>query len=281
MDTKRIADYLRQFPEALGEEMLNVLDALLFLERDSLGAGLASFLETGASEDEIYVPLTIGPEKSAHHLPYFLADQRETRLNVLTLEEALELDGPITFFDDCNISGTQSCTAVQVWFGLEPDLPEEAPDLATELAPEQRAKLLGRRTRFRFAYAHKPGLGELSSLLSTVGLGDDVEAQNLEVRTTPAADLEISSELLAFLQEVGHDVLSSTKGADNPERWPEARCEGYALGYGGKQQLLVMFYNTPTGTLTALWKTGRFRGAPWLPLFPRRDEPGVVRPLGQ
>ena len=100
----------------------------------------------------------------------------------------------------------------------------------------------------------------------------------MEERGKPLTDLAPSSSLVDFLREVGRDVLQSTKGEENAGKWTEERCTEYALGYGDDQQIVVLFYNTPTGTITALWKSGRFRGAPWLPLFPRRNEPGVVRP---
>jgi HD superfamily phosphohydrolase len=280
VDSKRIRDFLRQFPEDLAKEMLTLLEKVLFLDRDRLGKDFAEFLADDAEAQEQYVPLTQHAEKSANHLPYFLADGRETRLNVVTLGEALASGDPITFFDDCNISSTQSRTAVQVWFGLEPLLADEAAELASPLTEKEAEELTERRCRFRFAYGHKVGLEEFIELLSSVSMGSDVEAQHLEERSRPLAE-SASDELVAFLREVGEDVLTSTKGLEKPERWTNDRCAAYALGYGDCQQLVVMFYNTPTGTVTALWKSGRFRGAPWMPLFPRRGEPGVSRPPGQ
>jgi len=278
VDTKRVRDFLRQFPEPFAEEMLGVLESLLFLDRDELGARLAAYLETGAGEDESYVPLTEPADKSASHLPYFLADRRETRLAVRSLADALESPGGITFFDDCNISGTQSRTAVQVWMGEEPDAPNEDTTLAQALTRAQIEELKTRRVRFRFAYAHVPGIENLGKLSAAHELGTDIAALHLEQRHKPLAEASVSEGLLEFLRDVGTDVLLSTKGVDRSGDWPEARCRECALGYGDSQNLTVMFYNTPTGTVTALWKAGRFRGSPWLPLMPRRDEPGIVRP---
>ncbi len=281
VDTKRIRDYLRQFPETLSEEMLSILESIQFLDRDALGARFAEFLEVDAHDHENYVPLTQTPEKSAYHLPYFLADRRETKLNVVTLDQALSSDRPITFFDDCNISAMQSRTVVQTWFGRAPELPMEASSVARPLTSEEAEMLAGRRIRFRFAYAHILGLNALAKTVSEIGLNSDIAACETESRSAPFSDQGPSQALTCFLKDVGRDTLSSTKGTDSPDRWPAERCEQYALGYGDLQQLVILFYNTPTGTLTALWKAGRFRGAPWLPLFPRRDEPGIVRPASQ
>jgi HD superfamily phosphohydrolase len=280
LDSKRITDFLRQFPEPLGEQMLTLLESVLFLDRSDLGEELAAYLADGASPSESFVPLTDKPDKSASHLPYFLADRRETRLNVVSLANALAADGPITLFDDCNISGSQSRTAVQVWLGLDPDLPDEADTLARGLTKKQIAQLKERSLRFRFAYSHELGMTRLKELLSGCGLDADVAARYVEAREKPLAEV-VSQELLEFLRLVGRDLLGSTKAEADPTRWTDQRCDEFALGYGDSQQLVVMFYNAPTGAVTALWKGGRFRGSPWLPLFPRRGEPGVVRPLGQ
>ena len=278
VDRGRITAFLRQFPEAHGEQMLDVLEALRFLGRHDLGEGLAEFLAVDAHLDEQYVALTRRPEKSGAHLPYFLADKRETRLRVVSLEEALSEDGPITFFDDCIVSGTQPRTAVQTWFGLDPDLPAEQAELADPLSPELQARLTDRRVRFRFAYGHAPGIGTLAGLTQQLGLGEDIAARITETRTKPLAESDLApSELMRFLASVGTDLLVSTKQQQNADKWTNERCAEFALGYGDRQQLVVLLYNTPTGAVTALWKGGRFRGAPWLPLFPRRGEPGVTR----
>ncbi len=279
VDDKRIVDFLRQFPEALGEEMLAVLEELHYLGRAALGEEFAEFLVQGADDHENFVPLTQRADKSAYHLPYFLADERETRLNVVSLPEALTADAPITFFDDGVISGMQPRTAVQTWCGLPADLPDEAAQLAEPLSGDQLAALRARRLRFRFAYGHAPGLRSLAALTSEQDLGVDIAARIVEERERPVSEFGgASNELRAFLAAVGEDVLSSTKGRSNPGKWTSERCREYALGYGDRQQLVVLIYNAPTGAITALWKSGRFRGSPWLALFPRRGEPGVPRP---
>jgi len=43
------------------------------------------------------------------------------------------------------------------------------------------------------------------------------------------------------------------------------------LGYGDCELLVVFYYNTPNNTLPILWKDGVVDGAPWMPLFPRRE----------
>jgi HD superfamily phosphohydrolase len=278
VDRGRIVDFLRQFPEAESEEMLGVLEAIRYLDRGDLGERLAEFLAEGAEPDEQFVVLTRRPEKSGAHLPYFLADRRETRLNVVPLDTALTNSSPITFFDDCVVSGRQPRTAVQTWLGLDPDLPEERDELADRLGPDEVEALRGRRVRFRFAYGWTGGLSALRELTQENDLGGDVAARITEDRDRPLSAIPtVSPSLTTFLGDVGRDLLRSTKGQENPSKWTDSRCKAFALGYGDCQQLVVLVYNTPTGTVTSLWKSGRFGGAPWLPLFPRRGEAAVTR----
>ena len=50
--------------------------------------------------------------------------------------------------------------------------------------------------------------------------------------------------------------------------WAEKR----ALGYGNDAFLVLFPNNTPSATLTCLWKRGTVDGIPWMPLFPRRQK---------
>jgi HD superfamily phosphohydrolase len=275
VDERRIGMFLRQFPEPLAEQMLAVLPDLIFLDRDRLGEDLADFMVQGAKPDECYVPLTKQADKSALHLPYFLADNRAARLPIAQLDEALQGDHPLTFFDDVLVSGRQTKTVLQTLLGLEPCLPDET-GLVEPLDEEHIAALKSRRIRFRFGYGWQRGLDDLSTFIQEEGLGEDVAA--LERRAERFSELSgVSAELCDFLRAVGQELLLSTKAAENPDKWTPERCEEYALGYGDCQQFAVTFYNAPTGTLVPLWKSGRFHGTPWLPLFPRRGELGVTR----
>jgi hypothetical protein len=83
---------------------------------------------------------------------------------------------------------------------------------------------------------------------------------------------EGGAELTSFLAEVGEQLLLSTKHREEPGKWTATLCAERALGYSNAKRLIVLAYNNPTSTVTALWKSGTFRGAPWMPLFPRRGE---------
>jgi deoxynucleoside triphosphate triphosphohydrolase SAMHD1 len=274
VDEKRIKAFLDQFPERFVEPMLAVLEHLHFLHRSALGSEFGNMLRMGASSNSTFAPLTKGPEKSAAHLAYFLADSPSDLKSVM-LDEALKQEGNITFFDESTLSGKQARTVLQIWFDYPLDLPEEA-DLARPLSNEERDRLRTQGIRLRFLYGLPQGIEHIKELTRELGLGEDVVAFSVEnglscsLETTPG--LTQVDELRAFLRDIGNELHLSTNLKERPEKWTTQRCQERALGYSNLEQLLVFGYNTPTATLTALWKGGIYRKTPWLPLFPRRGE---------
>lgn len=271
VDESWICEYLDQFPEDLVEFMLRVIEHVRFFDRDDLGKGFADAMKAGATASTKYVPLSKPLEKSASHLGYFLADDMSGP-RPISLEQALATDGDITFFDDCVISGTQSRATLQTWFGLPKDVDE---DLADELTEAQRTALRDRQIRFRFLFGTQEGIGHFAELARQLELGEDIQAVHSST-SQPAIrailDADDGTRLRGFLADVGEALLASTKAKTDPTKWTDARCREFALGYGSLEQLIVLMYNTPTATITALWKTGEYHGAKWQPLFPRRGE---------
>lgn len=271
VDESRIYSFLDQFPESLVEPMLKVIENVRFFDRDDLGKGFADAMKAGATASTKYVPLSKPLVKSASHLGYFLADDVGGP-RPISLEQALAADGDITLFDDCVISGTQSRATLQTWFGLPTDVDE---DLADQLTEPQRKALTGRQVRFRFLFGTQEGIGHFAKLARQLDLGDDIQAVHLST-AQPAISAILEEHdcgrLREVLADVGQALLASTKAKNDPTKWTQARCREFALGYGGLEQLIVLMYNTPTATITALWKSGDYQGANWLPLFPRRGE---------
>lgn len=266
INEETVTAYLDQFPDHLVEQALELVEKVQYFGRDRLGKQFRSFLGNGH-----LVPLIQAPDKSATHITYFLRDAG-LQGGVSTLAEALLGESEaITLFDDCQISGKQARTAVQCWLGLPPDLPGDVPKIgAKKLDDTQLALLRTKNLQFRFAYAPVEGMERLRELLRENGLRGDVKAMCDSDRLAHKV-VAPGSELHTFLEEVGKELLRSTKQVRDPSKWTDERCERCALGYSGDQRLVVFSYNTPTGTLTALWSNGEYRGAPWRPLFPRPD----------
>ncbi len=267
VDHRRIVRFLDQFPEQLVLPMLSVLESVEFLSRDNLGGQFASRLADDADEATVFVPLTAEYTKSASHLPYFLADNH-AQLRIMSLADALGAPDAsrLVVFDDVLISGVQSGEVVDTWFGDA----ENSDSIV--LSPDARDALREKDVRFRFGYAWAPGLDALRDAAVRHQLGADVDALTVDEVERPLDGVANGEALRTFLARVGFEVLSSTKGARSDDPWSADKCEERAVGYGNSERLVVLPYNTPTGTITALWKTGAFSGADWMPLFPRRGE---------
>lgn len=271
LDMNRIQLFFDQFPENLVDGALKLLEGITFLDRTELGKGLATTLGT-ATDNTCYVPLQEELDKSAQHISYFLADVQDGP-KAVKLKDALSTSDRIIFFDDCLLSATQAIAVVKKWFGL-PTISDDK--LTIQLSPEEQNLLKSKKVAFRFLYATNDGIDSLSQLTSNLELGNDIKATSTIVTgkkpIDELLDSGIAKQMRDFLGEVGQALLKSTKQKKDPSKWTEDRCKSFALGYGGLEQLLVFAYNTPTGTITPLWKAGDYCGVPWLPLFPRRGE---------
>lgn len=273
VDRDHLIAYLDQFPERLIAPMVTVLESLMFVSRDQLGTGFLAGVRL-APEREVFVPLSTAMRKSAGHMSYYFADAPGEPPPILPIAQALKTEADLIVFDDVLISGTQAIDQVRVWFGQESSLDEEFGDPLT--GPE-REILKQRSVRFRFAWGYEPGLDRLRKALGELGLPADVGAVQSEP-VGPGLGRALRGDELtsvrAYLEKVGRALLMSTKHVVDPERWTKERCNERALGYGNDERLVVLPYNTPTGTVTALWKGGTSGSTPWLPLIPRRGELG-------
>ncbi|GAB5505965.1 MAG: hypothetical protein Rhirs2KO_11280 [Rhizobiaceae bacterium] len=89
------------------------------------------------------------------------------------------------------------------------------------------------------------------------------------------APAEIGDELKGFLKSVGTSTLAWCRfGVSSPDDLKDkdhkAECENNALGYDGAGAAMCTLTNVPTGTFTAFWAPGFYRGGPWMPLLIRR-----------
>jgi len=266
---ERVRDFLAQFPEPLVEPMLEALEKIEFLDRGRLGTDFAASLMKQSPTNAVFVPLTSGYAKSASHIPYFLSDHRGS-LPFMSLEEALKTDRPLVVFDDVLVSGTQSTKILNTWLGERKPPYRGVP----VLGPDQRQALRERSVRFHFAWAWHQGVERLAERQQVLQLDAEVGAMVIDESGPALNGISNSEALRAFLREVGKSVLMTTKGQRGRKPWSEEKCERSALGYNNDERLVVIEYNTPTGTITPLWSSGTFRNADWTPLFPRRQRSG-------
>jgi hypothetical protein len=67
-------------------------------------------------------------------------------------------------------------------------------------------------------------------------------------------------------------VAEISPGLFSDKSWPTETLANRVLGYGNLAKLTVFAHNVPKSLLPIFWKYGEYRGRPWFPLFPEREE---------
>jgi len=270
LSPERVLAWLRQFPPHFGEKPLQLLEQLRFIGRHEVVAALTEFM--GADEG---APFSGGaicplgePKDSSAVTAYWSGDgQSQAGMAVLSVGDALSRpDVPLVFVEDFIGSGQQSVSILEAWLGATPTTTlneERAP-----LDPDAAATLKKRKLAFVFAAGQKDGRELLEKRAEELALDAVVFVHDEEVpRAFPEAEHDKTKDLEEFCRSVGEALLlDPAKGHD--EEWVDAR----AFGYGNNAFLVLFGYNTPSQTLTCLWKDGSYEDVPWMALFPRRTK---------
>jgi hypothetical protein len=271
LSRKRILDWLRQFNGDFDDEPLKLLERIQLVGRDCATTAIRRLVEegNGCLDNGAICPLGSAKDSSAI-VTYYANDLHGFRgLSVETLLAALPQDRPIIFVDDFIGSGSQSISILEDWLGEERtvDINETRGE---ELAETSKQLLRERQLGFVFAAGTSNGVERLREACERLGLNAlvaDVDGGlapkafdgNPGVRRRALKD-ECERIGLALLQD------------DDP-RHDEAWRNDRSLGYGNDAFLVITSYNTPSQTLTCLWKEGEVDGVRWVPLFPRRKKP--------
>lgn len=265
---ERIQAWLRQFPAGLEDEPLRLLEEMRLVARHEVVGALTRFL--AGEPGQAFAAGTLcpfgAPKDSSAVTTYWAGDEAPDGMTVQPLAETLvRRDGPIVFVEDFIGSGQQSVSILEAWLGEEQttDLGEQREPLTPEAAAQLRRRKLG----FVFAAGQTEGVSTLKARAEALEL--DIEVF-LGIEAAPRAfggGSDSRHRLEKFCREVGHELLlDPVRGHD--EEWAAKR----ALGYGNNSFLVLFGYNTPSQTLTCIWKEGRYAGLPWMPLFPRRKK---------
>lgn len=177
------------------------------------------------------------------------------------------------FLDDNIGSGRQAHEIFSQWFGQQGLVLDE--HHVTELNDEMKDSLRCRSIAILSCVAYTEGVERLQAALPNLGLELRVckgftsldEQVGCFHPTTDIfySDDEDREEAKEMVERIGVQLLAAKNWSDECKRLN-------ALGYGGNQGLTVFFHNTPTSTLPVLWARGTVDGAPWFPLFLRREK---------
>jgi len=275
VDEERIRDWVRQFEDdGLIDSALKMVSEVRLIGRRETTSAVDRFIREHREFHGASLAVLGSPKDSSAVSVYWAHDAaREFELEGRSLERAITEDRPIVFVDDFIGTGWQAGGIVANWFGEEP--PENIHEArGDELVERLRERFRSNdRVAFLFVSGKPEGSDYLTKVIQQVGLTAlvhiDVPATSLPrafgkhlygsdaaeeafLRRCRAIGLELLTE-----PNIGHDAS-----------WAEKR----ALGYGNDAFLVLFPNNTPSATVTCLWRRGTVDGIPWMPLFPRRQK---------
>ena len=270
-----IAEWLLQFNSEDIPSALRILEHVRFWDRAAMMDAFSMGLDHLGAEalEAQWVPLG-GGTTSSHLLNYLMADlKRLGKCPTAVLGSANDLQdaGRVIFYDENVYSATQSRTVFRQWLGRprEEWLVNEKhvdPLADTKLAILRKAKI-----DFLFLVGRRDGLRALTEavkdLLGHGNVDGHIVAPDETSCFREAACVfdnkdSIEKARNAF-EWAGRKALADKKGI-----WEDAKIEDRLLGYSNPGGLNVFFYNVPTSTVTALWRT--CQQSSWMALFPRR-----------
>jgi HD superfamily phosphohydrolase len=270
LSPERVLAWLRQFPTTLEDEPLKMLEEMRLVSRHDVVTALGAFLDSPMGEEfrnAAVCPLG-DPKDSSAVTTYWAGDHNGPNgLRVLSLGDALSVpDMPILFVEDFIGSGQQSVSILEAWLGVEPTtrLSEEREALSSSAAEQLSSRRLG----FVFAAGRADGATLLRERASDLDLAAKVYMGSASApKAFDGAQTEKRAQLRDFCVAVGRELLLDSE-VGHDEAWVEDR----VLGYGNEGFLVLFGYNTPTQTLTCVWKDGMYDNVPWMPVFPRRPK---------
>jgi HD superfamily phosphohydrolase len=270
LNPAKIRDWVAQFPDEFQDKALIAVESMLLLDRRKINDALVEFLGDDGNERFRGSPLVpIGsPKDGSALLTYFAGDSSGLYGNTpQSLPEALSTGRPLVFIDDIIGQGSSVISIFENWLNLADTqgLREERGTPLTEVfADTLRTTPIAIVT----SAARTVGLGRIREFLvdkyhldvtvhSLLKDSDIPRLANMPVLNSQSP----KDDFLSYCQRVGEELLD---GSDNANQ--------RGLGYGNEGVLVISAHNTPTMTLTMLWKDGIVEGTQWRPLMPRKPK---------
>ncbi|HET9591894.1 MAG TPA: hypothetical protein VFP17_03160 [Solirubrobacterales bacterium] len=259
MSESRIRGFVRQFGVEHSDEALTLLQRLRIFGRVELVEAVRSYLKQSEVDFASAVPLGEAKDSSAV-TTYYVGDIAD--IKVRTLRDALGHEGNILFAEDFVGSGNQTISVLENLLDADRtvNLHEEREE---PLPPDVRELFKARKLAIVFSRGRREGAINLEAAAKKLGLDLDVY---LHEESAPSAK-DASPEFLDRCKTIGRQLLQD-ENPNHDEEWIEERI----LGYGNEAFVVAFPYNTPTQTLTCLWKSGTVDGIEWVPLLPRRPK---------
>ncbi|MFS0901140.1 hypothetical protein [Mycolicibacterium litorale] len=260
----RVANWIKQFPtDELAESALCMLEGVRHINRSYLNSALEDYLQQDSERGpSILVPFG-QPKDSSSVLTYMVRDlgsRFDFELKPIT--DAVFMDQPIIMIDDYVGRGSAGIEILENWLGAVST--QELNQSRVEPLPARvRPELLKADITIVFANGKQEGAENLRNRAVALGFENlKTHIYNTDIPSlhspTVIPDEGRRSRLIDFCRTQGAKAIMESGKS-------EAVSEERALGYGNDALLLVGSFNTPTATLTCIWKGSSV----WTPLLPR------------
>lgn len=269
INATKIRDWLTQFPDQYIPHALATVESIKLLDRALINQSVRSFMEDAANDGFLGAPLVpIGGAKDGSALQtYFAGDVgREFGSEPLAFPDAILTGKPLVFVDDLIGRGSSIISVFEAWLGL-PDTQHLVEERGEPLAPVLQEALRNIPIAIVTSAAREGGKETIEGALASYGLDvrvrpllDDAQLPRLE-STLKSSALKDVEGFTTYCREVGRELVADGRDPD-----------GRALGYGNDALLVITSFNTPTMTLTLLWKEGLVGGTTWRPLVGRKPK---------
>jgi hypothetical protein len=265
-----IRRWTSQFDEEAAAIALEMLEEITFLDVPMIEESFRKFMESDQGRPyrgANVVPLG-GPQDGSFAVGLALRDiASQFACRIETVENALRDDmTPLLFVDDFVGTGSSAAGIFASWLGHENPLGENRPAL-----PEDLQNSLKSRKSFGVSWVvgSDGAVGHVESKLVGLELhpgqlhfGNDVGS------IAKISDYSERPGYGAFIEKC-KSIAQASYEATEPD-WTSDKVQDRLLGYGNRGLLLLLAFNTPTATLTALWAEAPRGLAP--PPFPRRKK---------
>lgn len=273
----RIREWLLQFDSEEIPLAINLLQHIRYWDRAAIKSAFSIGLQHLRNDliEAQWVPLG-GSTTSSLHLNYLWPDLQlgsKRPRHILSSAEQLQDGKAVVFYDDNIGSGGQSRTILQQWFGVDRADWIVNEEHVQKLTPNKLEVLRRMEVNFFFATGRSRGLRALfrtaAELVGHRNVRGKISIPD-EVSCFETAAGVFGSSVDAEKAAVAFRKTGTRALADKVESWGTVKLNERLLGYGNLGGLNVFYYNVPSATVTALWKSCNFAGSEWMGLFPRR-----------
>jgi len=279
IDKKTIKEWLIQFNTPYKAYLaLKILQKITFISRSLITSVIKELLNDIKEEkNEIIVSPLGGPADSSSHITYYFRDLNLTdEIKEIPLRAIIDRKNPkettILFLDDIIQTGDQVISIFQQLLGISSKLNETH---EVKLKRKQIKKFKKFKLLFFFIIGLRDNESNLIEKLNGMGFSNiEIHSYYKEVRYTSCfhstsgvfKEPEERRIALDMCKEIGFQLF------EDKSHWFDEKKRKNSLGYGNAQKLIVFPYNVPTTTLPILWKSGKYNGKEWIPLFIRREK---------